>query len=47
LILTLAMGHVVLHYYGYAASAAKSRDRDVVKVVCGIGGRIYWSSTFC
>jgi len=33
--------------YGYAASAAKSRDRDVVKVVGGIGGRIYWSSTFC
>ena len=32
---------------GITASAAKSKERVVVKVLGGVGGRIYWSSTFC
>ena len=33
--------------YGCTVSPAKSKDRDVVKVVVGVGGRINWTSTFC
>ena len=33
--------------YGCTVSSAKSKDRDVVKVVVGVGGRINWTSTFC
>ena len=32
---------------GFTDSAAKSKEREVVKVVGGVGGRIYWSSMFC
>ena len=33
--------------YGCTVSPARSKDRDVVKVVVGVGGRINWTSTFC
>ena len=28
------------------ASAAKSKEREVVKLVGGVGGKIYWRFTF-